>query len=95
MNTVLVIGATGNVGRHVVSQLQANGGAHVRAVVRPGQRTHGLDGVDVVTGNLDDPVRRSPRRRLSSTRATSPPRLRSRWSTRRTSVRRIGSPDLQ
>jgi len=56
MNTILVIGATGNVGRHVVSQLRATGGADVRVVVRPGHPAHGLDGIDVVTASLDDPI---------------------------------------
>ena len=52
---ILVIGATGNVGRHVVSQLRATGADDVRALVRPGETTHRLDGVDVATGSLDDP----------------------------------------
>jgi uncharacterized protein YbjT (DUF2867 family) len=51
---VLVTGATGNVGRHVLSQLVATG-ARVRALVRPGRDASPLDGVDVVTGSLDDP----------------------------------------
>jgi uncharacterized protein YbjT (DUF2867 family) len=48
---ILVTGATGNVGRHVLAQLRA---ADVRALVRPGA-THPRDGVDVATGSLDDP----------------------------------------
>ena len=52
---ILVIGATGNVGRHVLSQLHATGAADVRALVRPGKTAHRPDGVDVATGGLDDP----------------------------------------
>jgi uncharacterized protein YbjT (DUF2867 family) len=48
---ILVTGATGNVGRHVLAQLRA---ADVRALVRPGA-THPRDGVDVATGSLEDP----------------------------------------
>jgi uncharacterized protein YbjT (DUF2867 family) len=48
---ILVIGATGNVGRHVLSRLRAT--ADVRALVRPGARRP--EGVDVVTGRLDAP----------------------------------------
>jgi uncharacterized protein YbjT (DUF2867 family) len=51
----LVIGATGNVGRHVVAQLSATGAADVRTLVRPGQNAHRPDGVDVAIGSLDDP----------------------------------------
>jgi len=52
---ILVIGATGNVGRHVHSQLHAMGAADARALVRPGATAHRLDGVEVATGSLDDP----------------------------------------
>jgi uncharacterized protein YbjT (DUF2867 family) len=52
---MLVIGATGNVGRHVLSQLHAIGAAEVRALVRPGGTAHRPDGVDVAAGSLDDP----------------------------------------
>jgi len=52
---ILVIGATGNVGRHVLSQLHAIGTANVRALVRSGETAHLPDGVDVATGSLDDP----------------------------------------
>lgn len=52
---ILVIGATGNVGRHLFSQLRATGAADVRALVRPGETAHRLDGVDVATGSLDEP----------------------------------------
>ena len=52
---ILVIGATGNVGRHVLSQLHAIDAADVRALVRPGKAAHLPNGVDVATGSLDDP----------------------------------------
>jgi uncharacterized protein YbjT (DUF2867 family) len=53
---IVVIGATGNVGRHVLARLRATG-ADVRALVRPGaaHRVDGVDGVHVVTGSLDEP----------------------------------------
>jgi uncharacterized protein YbjT (DUF2867 family) len=51
---ILVSGATGNVGRHVLAQLRAAGAADVRAMVRPGA-THPRDGVEVAIGSLDDP----------------------------------------
>jgi len=50
---ILVIGATGNVGRHVLAELSASGGTDVRALVRPGGQ-HRPDGVDVAIGSLDD-----------------------------------------
>ncbi len=54
MNRILVIGATGNVGRQVVSQLPATG-VQVRALVR-NPPTAGLPPhVDVVRGDLTDP----------------------------------------
>ena len=52
---ILVIGATGNVGRHVLSQLHAIGAADIRALVRPGKAAQLPDGVDIATGSLDDP----------------------------------------
>jgi uncharacterized protein YbjT (DUF2867 family) len=58
---ILVIGATGNVGRHVLSQLHATGAGDVRALVRPGTAAPRLDvsagdvDVDVAAGSLDDP----------------------------------------
>jgi uncharacterized protein YbjT (DUF2867 family) len=52
---ILVTGATGNVGRHVLSQLRAAAAADVRALVRPGATAHLPDAVDVATGSLDDP----------------------------------------
>lgn len=52
--TILVTGATGNVGRHVVRGL-AEAGARVRAMTRnPGGATF-PDGVEVVRGDLDAP----------------------------------------
>ncbi|WP_432968066.1 NAD(P)H-binding protein [Dactylosporangium sp. CA-233914] len=52
--TILVTGATGNVGRHVVRGL-AEAGARVRAMTRdPGKATF-PEGVEVVRGDLDDP----------------------------------------
>ena len=51
---ILVTGATGNVGRHVLSQLRATGAADVRALVRPGSAPP--DGVGVATGRLDEPA---------------------------------------
>jgi uncharacterized protein YbjT (DUF2867 family) len=51
---ILVTGATGNVGRHVLAQLRAAGVAGVRALVRRGA-PHRPDGVDAATGSLDDP----------------------------------------
>lgn len=51
---ILVTGATGNVGRHVLAQLGAEGAAGVRALVRPGA-AHPPGGADVATGSLDDP----------------------------------------
>jgi uncharacterized protein YbjT (DUF2867 family) len=49
---ILVTGATGNVGRHVVSQLLATG-ATVRALAR--NPTGAPQGVEVVRGDLTDP----------------------------------------
>jgi uncharacterized protein YbjT (DUF2867 family) len=57
---ILVTGATGNVGRHLLAQLSelpAAGASDVRALVRPGpgKAAHRPDGAEVVTGSLDDP----------------------------------------
>ena len=54
---VLVIGATGNVGTAVVAELQKRG-AEVRALVRKQNAGEGQlpAGVEVVIGNLLDPV---------------------------------------
>ncbi len=51
--TILVTGATGNVGRNVVEQLIARG-ADVRALVRDPAKANLPDGVDVVQGDLMD-----------------------------------------
>lgn len=51
--TILVTGATGNVGRLVVDGLA--GKAHVRAVTRDPAKASFPDGVEVVRGDLDDP----------------------------------------
>lgn len=51
--TILVTGATGNVGSNVVEQL-VNRGASVRALVRDPSKANFPDGVDVVKGDLLD-----------------------------------------
>jgi uncharacterized protein YbjT (DUF2867 family) len=51
---ILVTGATGNVGRHVVRQL-VEAGERVRAVTRDPARAELPDGADVVRGDLLDP----------------------------------------
>ncbi|MBT2212016.1 NAD(P)H-binding protein [Actinomadura sp. NEAU-AAG7] len=53
---ILVIGATGNVGRHVLSQLQAVGADGVRALVRPDEAAEAdlPAGVEVAVGDLKD-----------------------------------------
>ena len=51
--TILVTGATGNVGRHVVEQLVQRGAA-VRALVRTPAKANLPEGVDVVQGELLD-----------------------------------------
>jgi uncharacterized protein YbjT (DUF2867 family) len=51
--TILVTGATGNVGRNVVEQL-AKRGTHVRALVRDPSKAKFADGVEVVQGDLLD-----------------------------------------
>jgi uncharacterized protein YbjT (DUF2867 family) len=53
-SVILVTGATGTVGRHVVSQLLRTG-LEVRALTRNPTSTHLPDGVDVVRGDLSDP----------------------------------------
>ena len=53
-NMILVIGATGNVGRNVVSQL-ARTGAHVRALTRNPDAARLPDGVNVMRGDLSVP----------------------------------------
>ncbi|NDL58283.1 NAD(P)H-binding protein [Phytoactinopolyspora mesophila] len=52
--TILVTGATGNVGRHVVSGL-LTAGVQVRAMVRNPDTARLPDGVDVVPGDLAKP----------------------------------------
>jgi uncharacterized protein YbjT (DUF2867 family) len=51
--TILVTGATGNIGRNVVEQL-AKRGASVRALVRDPSKAKFPDGVEVVQGDLLD-----------------------------------------
>jgi uncharacterized protein YbjT (DUF2867 family) len=51
--TILVTGATGNVGRNVVEQL-AKRGTQVRALVRDPSKAKFADGVEVVQGDLLD-----------------------------------------
>jgi uncharacterized protein YbjT (DUF2867 family) len=55
MTPILVFGATGNVGRHVVEQLQRRE-APVRAFVRDRERGAAVlgDGVELAVGDLDD-----------------------------------------
>jgi len=54
MNRILIIGATGNVGRQVLAQLTATG-AQVRALVRNPDGTDLLPQVEVVRGDLTLP----------------------------------------
>jgi uncharacterized protein YbjT (DUF2867 family) len=54
MNRILVIGSTGNVGRHVVDQLTA-AGANFRAMARDPDAAHLPAHVDVVRGDLTVP----------------------------------------
>jgi uncharacterized protein YbjT (DUF2867 family) len=54
MNRILVIGATGNVGRQVVSQLPATG-AQVRALVRNPTAAGLPPHIEVVSGDLTNP----------------------------------------
>ncbi|MGA5820687.1 NmrA family NAD(P)-binding protein [Kitasatospora sp. NPDC094028] len=53
MGDILVIGAGGSVGRHVVAEL-ARGGHTVRALVRDPDRT--IEGAESVAGDLSDPA---------------------------------------
>ncbi|MFJ7083038.1 NAD(P)H-binding protein [Streptomyces griseus] len=57
--TILVTGATGTVGRRVVEQLLERG-EHVRALTRDPARAELPAGVDVVRGDLTDPVSLEP-----------------------------------
>ena len=54
MNRILVIGGTGNVGRHVVSRLAATG-TRFRAMTRTPDSVRVPREVDVVRGDLTDP----------------------------------------
>jgi len=54
MSKILVTGATGNVGKHVVSSLAA-AGHEVRALMRTPASASQLDGVEVVRGDLSSP----------------------------------------
>jgi uncharacterized protein YbjT (DUF2867 family) len=54
MDTILVTGATGNVGRHVVNGL-LDAGVRVRAMTRNPETAHLPDDVEVVQGDLLDP----------------------------------------
>ncbi|MFG2140886.1 NAD(P)H-binding protein [Streptomyces sp. NPDC048650] len=55
-STILVTGATGNVGRQVVSQLLAGHAGEVRALTRNPAAAGLPDGVDVRQGDLADPA---------------------------------------
>jgi uncharacterized protein YbjT (DUF2867 family) len=55
MTTILVTGATGNVGAHVVRELQARA-ANVRALVRDPQKAMALGDVDLVVGDFEHPA---------------------------------------
>jgi uncharacterized protein YbjT (DUF2867 family) len=56
MTTILVTGATGNVGAHVVRELQGRA-ADVRAFVRdPGAAAQRLGDVELAPGDFDDPA---------------------------------------
>ncbi|MEV4108290.1 NAD(P)H-binding protein [Nonomuraea sp. NPDC049695] len=59
MSTILVTGATGNVGRHVTSQL-AEAGLEVRALVRDPERARLPGRVEVVRGDLTEPATLEP-----------------------------------
>ncbi|MVU78029.1 NAD(P)H-binding protein [Nocardia sp. ET3-3] len=54
VNTVLVVGATGNVGRQVVAQLNAKG-VPTRALARDPESSEFPEGVQVVRGDLAEP----------------------------------------
>lgn len=54
--TILVTGATGNVGRHVVAGLRDMGADGVRALVRDPARATLPDGVGLARGDLTDPA---------------------------------------
>ncbi|MBH5318785.1 NAD(P)H-binding protein [Paenibacillus sp. GSMTC-2017] len=52
--TILVTGATGNVGRHIVNQL-VQAGQHVRALSRNPEKANLPEGVEIVKGDLSSP----------------------------------------
>ncbi|MDT8273463.1 MAG: NAD-dependent epimerase/dehydratase family protein, partial [Desulfomonilia bacterium] len=56
MKKALVTGAAGFIGSHVVRDLLGEG-VEVRALIRPGENTMNIDGLDVeqVTGDVLDP----------------------------------------
>jgi len=54
--TILVTGATGNVGGQVVAQLRDRGGVHVRALTRHPAGADLPDDVEVVGGDLSEPA---------------------------------------
>src|SRR5437764_15003409 len=58
-STILVTGATGTVGRQVVSQLRARG-VFARAVTRNPSAAPFSSGVEVVTADLSDPTSLGP-----------------------------------
>lgn len=53
--TILVTGATGNVGGQVVAQLRERGGVHVRALTRDPAGADLPDDVEVMAGDLREP----------------------------------------
>ncbi|MGF9909823.1 NAD(P)H-binding protein [Brevibacillus porteri] len=57
--TILVTGATGNVGRHIVNQL-VKAGHHVRALTRNPSSAKLPEGVEVVYGDLTEPKTLAP-----------------------------------
>ncbi|MEU7743024.1 NAD(P)H-binding protein [Nonomuraea sp. NPDC049158] len=59
MSRILVTGATGNVGQHVISQL-AGAGLQVRALVRDPERAKLPEGVEAVQGDLSVPETLEP-----------------------------------
>lgn len=57
--TILVTGATGNVGRHIVNQL-LEAGHHVRALTRNPSSAKLPEGVEVAYGDLTEPKTLAP-----------------------------------
>jgi nucleoside-diphosphate-sugar epimerase len=58
LNSILVTGATGNVGRNVVSLLSGTG-ARVRALTRNPQTADLPDSAEVVSGDLSESIQYS------------------------------------